>query len=116
MPPPINKVESGHGRREARLTRIFRLDDPAQLGMFGMHTIVQTKRQREHLSGPNKGERTAVETSYHASTIEIDERHGVDFFAGNAASPTPRLSRKNSSQITPCHYGWSSMRLQTESP
>ena len=68
--------------------------------MFGMHTIVQTKRQWEHLSGPNKGERTAVETSYHASTIEIDER----------------LSRKNSSQITPCHYGWSWMRLQTESP
>ena len=99
-PWPLKKVESGHGRREARLTRIFRLDDPAQLGMFGMHTIVQTKRQWEHLSGPNKGERTAVETSYHASTIEIDER----------------LSRKNSSQITPCHYGWSWMRLQTESP
>ena len=54
--------------------------------MFGMHTIVQTKRQREHLSGPSKGERTAVETSYHASTIEIDERHGVDFFAGAVRS------------------------------
>ena len=54
--------------------------------MFGMHTIVQTKRQWEHLSGPNKGERTAVETSYHASTIEIDERHGVDFFAGAVRS------------------------------
>ncbi len=79
-------------------------------------SLVQTKRQWEYLSGPNKGERTAVETSHHASTIEIYERHGVDFFAGNAASPTPRLSRKNSSQITPCHYGWSWMRLQTESP
>ena len=54
--------------------------------MFGMHTLVQTKRQREHLSGPNKGERTAVETSYRASTIEIDERHGVDFFAGAVRS------------------------------
>ena len=54
--------------------------------MFGMHTIVQTKRQWEYLSGPNKGERTAVETSYHASTIEIDERHGVDFFAGAVRS------------------------------
>ena len=85
-PWPLKKVESGHGRREARLTRIFRLDDPAQLGMFGMHTIVQTKRQWEHLSGPNKGERTAVETSYRASTIEIDERHGVDFFAGAVRS------------------------------
>ena len=41
--PRRHKVESGHGRREARLTRIFRLDDPALLGMFGMHTIVQTK-------------------------------------------------------------------------
>ena len=80
------KVESGHGRREARLTRIFRLDAPAQLGMFGMHTIVQTKCQWEHLSGPNKGKRTDVETSYHASTIEIDERHGVDFFAGAVRS------------------------------
>ena len=49
--------------------------------MFGMHTLVQTQRQWEHLSGPNKGNRTKVETSYHASTIEIDERHGVDFFA-----------------------------------
>ena len=49
--------------------------------MFGMHTLVQTQRQWEHLSGPNKGKRTKVETSYHASTIEIDERHGVDFFA-----------------------------------
>ena len=66
---------------EARLTRIFRLDDQAQLGMFGMHTIVQTMRQWEYLSGPNKGKQTKVETSYHASTIEIDERHGVDFFA-----------------------------------
>ena len=60
---------------------MFRLDDPAQLGMFGMHTLVQTRRQWEHLSGPNKGERTKVETSYHASTIEIDAEHGVDFFA-----------------------------------
>ena len=58
-----------------------RLDDPAQLGMFGMRTLVQTRRQWEHLSGPHKGERTKVETSYHASTIEIDERHGVDFAA-----------------------------------
>ena len=49
--------------------------------MFGMHTLVQTKRQWEYLSGPNNGKRTKVETSYHASTIEIDERHGVDFFA-----------------------------------
>ena len=49
--------------------------------MFGMHTLVQTQRQWEHLSGPNKGKQTKVETSYHASTIEIDERHGVDFFA-----------------------------------
>ena len=60
---------------------MFRLDDPAQLGMFGMRTLVQTRRQWEHLSGPNKGKRTDVETSYHASTIETDERHGVDFFA-----------------------------------
>lgn len=49
--------------------------------MFGMHTLVQTRRQWEHLSGPNKGKRTKVETSYHASTIEIDAEHGVDFFA-----------------------------------
>ena len=49
--------------RDARLTRIFRLDDSAQLGMFGMHTLVQTQRQWEHLSGPNKGNRTKVETS-----------------------------------------------------
>ena len=49
--------------------------------MFGMHTLVQTQRQWDHLSGPNKGNRTEVEISYHASTIEIDERHGVDFFA-----------------------------------
>ena len=26
--------------------------------MFGMHTLVQTQRQWEHLSGPNKGIRT----------------------------------------------------------
>ena len=54
--------------------------------MFGMHTIVQTMRQWEYLSGPNKGKQTKVETSYHASTIEIDERHGVDFFAGAVRS------------------------------
>ena len=29
---------------------------------------------------------TAVETSYHASTIEIDESHGVDFFANAVRS------------------------------
>ena len=28
-----------------------------------------------------QGKRTEVETSYHASTIEIDKSHGVDFFA-----------------------------------
>ncbi len=54
--------------------------------MFGMHTLVQTRRQWEHLSGPNKGKRTEVETSYHASTIEIDELHGVDFFANAVRS------------------------------
>ena len=54
--------------------------------MFGMHTLVETRRQWEHLSGPNKGNRTKVETSYHASTIEIDERHGVDFFASAVRS------------------------------
>ena len=56
MPRPRKKVESGHGRLEARLTRIFRLDDPARLGMFGMHTLVQTRRQWEYLSGPDRGE------------------------------------------------------------
>ena len=54
--------------------------------MFGMHTIVQTWRQWEYLSGPDKGKRTKVETSWHASTIEIDERHGVDFFANAVRS------------------------------
>ena len=49
--------------------------------MFGMHTLVQTLRQWEYVSGPNKGNRTEVETSYHASTVEIDKSHGVDFFA-----------------------------------
>ncbi len=71
---------------EERLTRIFRLDDPAQLGMFGMRTLVQTRRRWEYLSGPNKGKRTDPETSYHASTVEIDERHGVDFFASAVRS------------------------------
>ena len=54
--------------------------------MLGMHTLVQTRRQWEYVSGPNKGMRTAVETSYHASTIEIDKRHGVDFFANAVRS------------------------------
>ena len=54
--------------------------------MFGMHTLVQTRRQWECLSGPDKGKRTEVETSWHASTIEIDERHGVDFFANAVRS------------------------------
>ena len=49
--------------------------------MFGMHTLVQTFRQWEYISSPRKGVKTSVETSYHASTIEIDERHGVGFFA-----------------------------------
>ena len=49
--------------------------------MSGMPALVPPRRQWEHLSGPNKGERTKVETSYHASTIEIDAEHGVDFFA-----------------------------------
>lgn len=46
-----------------------------------MHTIVQTWRQWEYLSRPDKGKRMKVETSWHASIMEIDERHGVDFFA-----------------------------------
>ena len=54
--------------------------------MFGMHTLVQTRRQWEYLSGPDRGKRTEVETSWHASTIEIDERHGVDFFANAVRS------------------------------
>ena len=54
--------------------------------MFGMHTLVQTRRQWEYLSGPDKRKRTEVETSWHASTIEIDERHGVDFFANAVRS------------------------------
>ena len=39
---------------------------------------------------PDKGKRTEVETSWHASTIEIDERHGVDFFANAVRPVRPR--------------------------
>ena len=49
-----------------------------------MYTLVQTRHQWEHPSRPNKGRRTDVETSYHASTIKIDEWHGVDYFFANA--------------------------------
>ena len=49
-------------------------------------SLVQTRRQRERLSGPHKGEQTKVETSYHASTVEIDERHGADFCANAVRS------------------------------
>lgn len=54
--------------------------------MFGMHTLIETKRQREYISGPNKGKRTKVETAYHASTIEIDENHEAAFFANAVRS------------------------------
>ena len=49
--------------------------------MFGAHTLILTKRQSQALSGPGKGEKSAVETVYHASSVRIDEAHGVEFFA-----------------------------------
>lgn len=59
----LDSQATGHGRREARDIKVFRLDAPAQIGMFGMRTLVQIRRQWELLSGPKKGERTDVETS-----------------------------------------------------
>ena len=61
--------------------------------MFGMHTLVQTRRQWEYLSGPDRGKRTEVETSWHASTIEIDERHGVE--ETSSGSKMERIVQRN---------------------
>jgi len=63
------------------LTRVYRLDDPAQLGLFGSQTLVLTRRMFEYVAGPHKGEKTEPETIYHASSVAIDEGHGVGYFA-----------------------------------
>ena len=63
------------------MTEVWSVDDPAQIGLCGGRTLVRTRRQFEHVSGPKKGQRSKVETVYHVSSVPIDEGHGVEYFA-----------------------------------
>lgn len=63
------------------MTEVWSVDDPAQIGLCGGRTLVRTRRQFEHVSGPKKGQRSKVETVYHVSSVPIDEGHGVEHFA-----------------------------------
>lgn len=66
-------------RVETRVTRVYQLDDPVQLGLFGAHTLVRTWRKTEFLAGKRKG-LTTEDVSYHASSVRIDALHGAEFF------------------------------------
>lgn len=62
------------------MTRVYALDDPVQLGVFGARTLVKTVRTFECLSGPRKGVKSGPETAYHASSVALDDAHGVGYF------------------------------------
>ena len=81
---------------------------------FKFLTTDVNKRVRRQRIVLQSGESEKIRFSNATGRIRVFT--GVSPSRVHAASPTPRLSRKNSSQITPCHYGWSWMRLQTESP
>ena len=63
-------TEKKNGRRTTRQTRGWRLEDPAQVGIAHMQTLLATERHTQDL----KTDKTMSETAYHLSTEPAAKR------------------------------------------
>ena len=54
-------TEKGHGRIETRLTSVYALGEPAEVGLFGAWTLLKTERTRTVV----KTGKTSSETAWH---------------------------------------------------
>ena len=62
--------EKGHGRTETRDTAVYPLCEPAEVGLFGMWTLLRTLRTRTI----NKTGKTSSETVWHLCTLDARSR------------------------------------------
>ena len=58
--------EKGHGRIETRATSVFPLCEPAEVGLFGVWTLLMTHRTRTVI----KTGKTSAETVWHLCTLD----------------------------------------------
>ena len=75
IPPPFasDKVtEKEKGRITTRQSRVWRLEDPAQIGIVHAQTLIVTERHTHDL----KTGKTSSETAYHLSTEDAATRTG----------------------------------------
>ena len=63
-------TEKGHGRIETRLTSVYALGEPAEVGLFGAWTLLKTERTRTVI----KTGKTSSETAWHLCTLDARSR------------------------------------------
>lgn len=63
-------TEKGHGRIESRDTAVYPLREPAEVGLFGMWTLLRTVRTRTIL----RTGKSSSETVWHLCTMEARSR------------------------------------------
>lgn len=63
-------TEKGHGRIESRDTAVYPLREPAEVGLFGMWTLLRTVRTRTVL----RTGKSSSETVWHLCTMEARSR------------------------------------------
>ena len=63
-------TEKGHGRIESRVTAVYPLCEPAEVGLFGMWTLLRTVRTRTVV----RTGKSSSETVWHHCTMEARSR------------------------------------------
>lgn len=63
-------TEKGHGRIESRDTAVYPLCEPAEVGLFGMRTLLRTVRTRTVV----RTGKSSSETVWHLCTMEARSR------------------------------------------
>lgn len=63
-------TEKAHGRIETRRTCVYALGEPAEVGLFGMWTLLKTERTRTVI----KTGKTSSETVWHLCTMDACSR------------------------------------------
>ena len=63
-------TEKAHGRIETRRTCVYALGEPAEVGLFGVCTLLKTERTRTVI----KTGKTSRETVWHLCTLEARSR------------------------------------------
>ena len=70
-------TEKAHGRIETRATSVYPLCEPAEVGLFGVWTLLRTDRTRTL----NKTGKTSSETAWHLCTLDASSRNARQWAA-----------------------------------